>query len=305
MTLALFPEKELPPLNEQIAAVTGLTSRQIRMLRLAESALKEALEPLDAPLEIPLFLAGPEPVTDRPPAITEDFVDLLQSQSGIAVDVSNSAVFPTGRAGGMQALGAAIEYLEQGGGELALLGGIDTYLDLYLLGTLDLEERVLAEGVMDGFAPGEGAGFLLLATDDGCRKHNINPIAAVGMPGIAEEPGHRYSEEPYKGDGLAEAFQLAVNGNAAGPIKTLFGSLNGENFGAKEWGVATMRNQQSLDENYVLEHPADCYGDIGAASAPVLIGLAAIGMREGYVSGPCLAWCSSEYQQRGAAIVTN
>lgn len=52
-----------------------------------------------------------------------------------------------------------------------------------------------------------------------------------------------------------------------------------------------------------VEHPADCYGDTGTAVAPLLIGLAAIGMQKQYIKGPCLIFCSSEKEKRGAVCV--
>ncbi|MCP4486770.1 MAG: hypothetical protein GY820_05540, partial [Gammaproteobacteria bacterium] len=40
-------------------------------------------------------------------------------------------------------------------------------------------------------------------------------------------------------------------------------------------GVATVRNSRYLKEGYQIEHPFDCLGDLGAATAAVLVGLAA------------------------------
>jgi 3-oxoacyl-[acyl-carrier-protein] synthase-1 len=304
MTMALVPDADLPPLAEPLAAAPGLTARQARMLRLAQPAIEEALQALPPGPPPPLFLALPETPPGRPPAVTEAFLDDLAAQSGAAIDLDQSRIFPTGRAGGFQAMAEAIELLAQGSLETVLVGGVDSYLDLYLLGTLDMEDRVLAEGVMDGFAPGEGAAFLLLGSEQTKQAMGLDKAAFLQPPGIASEPGHRYSDQPYKGEGLAEAVDLALTANGHGPIQTVFAGLNGENFGAKEWGVAAMRNQPALDPDFRFEHPADCFGDTGAAVAPLLVGLAAVGLRDGTLSGPCLAWSSSEAEQRAAACMT-
>lgn len=303
MTLALLPEKALPPLDDILARMPGVTSRQARMLRLAAPALRETLQLLGDGEGLPLFLAGPEPLPDRPPPVSEAFLDQLIAQSGVLFDRQASRIFPTGRAGGLQALEAAVDALDQGRRECVLVGGVDSYLDLYLLGTLDMEGRVLAEGVMDGFCPGEGAGFLLLATPEGLAAHGLEPLAFVSPPGLAAEPGHRYSEEPYRGDGLGQAVALAFERGSGEPVRTVFGSLNGENFGAKEWGVAQLRNSAAFAEGFRFEHPADCFGDLGAAFAPVLTGLAALGMKRSYLPAPALVWCSSERELRGAACI--
>ena len=304
MILALVPDEDLPPLAESLVAAPGLTARQARMLRLAQPAIEEALRALPPGPPLPLFLALPEALPGRPPTATEAFLDDLVEQSGAAVDLDQSRIFTTGRAGGFQAMAEAIELLAQGSLDRVLVGGVDSYLDLFLLGALDGEDRILAEGVMDGFAPGEGAAFLVLGSDQARQAVARDKIVFLQPPGIASEPGHRYSEQPYKGEGLAEAVSLALTTNGQGPVQTVFAGLNGENFGAKEWGVAAMRNQPALDPDLRFEHPADCFGDTGAAMAPLLVGLAAVGLRDGTLSGPCLAWSSSEAEQRAAACMT-
>lgn len=304
MTLALLPEDNLPPLNEELAAQPGLTSRQQRMLRLAAPALQEALQAYPLADPIPLFLAGPEILPDRPTAMTETFITQLDIQAQTQLDRSCSRLFPFGRAAGVMALEAALIQLAHGTHDYVLVGGVDSYLDLYLLGTLDMEDRVLANGVMDGFCPGEGAGFLLLCSDQVKQKQSIETLAKIHAPGIADEQGHRYSDQPYKGDGLAQAVSNAIASANTPPIRTVFASLNGENFGAKEWGVALMRNQGAFDEGFMLEHPAEYFGDAGAAVGPLLMGLVAVGLDKGYLNGPALVWGSSEFAQRGAVCVT-
>lgn len=301
MTMALVPEEVLPPLNDEVAQ-KGLTARQMRMLRLATPALQEATQSLEKPEPLPLLLAVPETLKGRALSVPDNFIELLVTQTEVALDPGASKLLRTGRAAGLQALEEAITLLASGAHDRVLVGGIDSYLDLYLLATLDQEDRILADGVMDGFAPGEGAGFLLLAssTAGGARA-----IATVHKPGLADEPGYRYSKQPYQGDGLSDAMRAAINGHDGGPIQTVFGSLNGENLGAKEWGVAASRNQAELADPLRFEHPADCFGDVGAAAGPVLAGIAALGLRAGALPGPALVWCSSEGRQRGAARVTS
>lgn len=304
MTLALLSEEDLPPLNDVVGNSLGLTSRQIRILRIVDSAIKEVLQSLPADAEVPLYLAGPEPLFDRPPALTSDFFDHLINETNVPIDRAASILFPTGRAGGLLALQTAIEFLNQNDAEHVLIGGVDSYLDLALLATLDAEDRVLAEGAMDAFAPGEGCGFILLCSDRIRDKQLPKPSTAVYPPGIALESGHRYSDQPYKGDGLAGAIATAVENVNGLPIKTVFASLNGESYSAKEWGVACTRSSSAFDIDFRLEHPADCFGDIGAACGPVLLGLAGIGIRKGYYQNPALIWCSSEGPQRAAVCVS-
>ncbi|VAW90334.1 hypothetical protein MNBD_GAMMA17-1023, partial [hydrothermal vent metagenome] len=198
---------------------------------------------------------------------------------------------------GFYAIEAAIQLIEQGVAPFVVVGAVDSYLDHFLLKTLDSENRVLAEGIMNGFAPGEGAAFMVIqAATDEC-KIKLHP------PGIAEEAGHRYSTETYQGDGLAEAVTEALSPLAGEQIKTVLAGFNGEHFNAKEWGVSTIRNSQGIASEHEMAHPADSLGDTGAALGLILVQLAVIGLEKGYYKGPVLAWGSSEFAPRGAVCI--
>ena len=294
MILSLVADDALPELEDELKQ-QALTSRQQRMLRLATPAIQQLAEKLDSP--VPLMLCGPEKLPDRHSVVSDKFLKQLMVQSKAPIDLENSYVFPHGRAGGFYALEAAMQLLESGSHSQVMVGGVDSFLDLYLLATLDSENRILAEGVMDAFAPGEAAAFLLLKQADNDSMVKLYP------PGLADEPGHRYSQQPYKGEGLANAVEEALLNVQGASIKTVFASFNGENFNAKEWGVAAIRNQKNLDSDFNIIHPADCYGDIGAATGPVLMALAFIGLQKGYYHKPALVWASSEIQQRAAVYM--
>ena len=179
------------------------------MLRLAAPALAEALEGIAEPGGVAVFLAGPEPLEDRPDPMAGEFLSYLARQAGVDFDLAASRTFPTGRAGGLLALQAAIQALESGQAERVLVGGIDTYLDLYLLGTLDQQSRIQSSQVMDGLIPGEAAAFLLVSDPS---SEGVEPLAGVLALAVADEPGHRGSEEPYRGDGLAERLERRSRG---------------------------------------------------------------------------------------------
>ena len=265
MTMALTPEDALPPLHEELEKVPRLTSRQRRMLRLADKAIAEALAVSKSPISPPLFLAGPEKIPDCPKPIDDSFLTHLHLQAKGGFNLGKSKLFAQGRASGIEVITQAWAALASGGEPFVLVGGVDTYLDLYLLSTLDMHDRILADGVMDGFAPGEGAAFLLLASPQTAEKHALRSLGQLCQPALASEPGHRYSQSPYKGDGLSQAMTSALAALKGEKVNTVFSTMNGENFHAKEWGVANIRNQSSFAEKLVFEHPADCYGDPGAA----------------------------------------
>ena len=303
MKLALLPDDALPKAHKRLARAKRLNIAQTRMLCMAGAALKETLDMSGIENPPPLFLAVSEDLPTVSGRVADNFLDDLFLQSGGDFDNEHSRLFRTGRAGGLIALEAAVVALTQGQHECVLAGGVDSYDNYTVLDALDQEDRLLSDGVMDGFVPGEGAGILLLATEQAVEAYGLSPLGVIGLPGITVESGHRYSEQPYRGDGLAEAFTHAFENCPEHIIQTIFASLNGENFGAKEYGVAVLRNKEHLAADFRLEHPADCFGDIGAAFAPVLTGIACIGMNKGYIEGPVLVYCSSDGEWRGAFCV--
>jgi 3-oxoacyl-[acyl-carrier-protein] synthase-1 len=294
-TLAEVPEDGLPPLHGELEKA-GLTSREARMVRLAEPALRECLAALPAGAPPPpLVVALPEMETTRP-LDEARLLDALATQAG-GFDRTRSEAMFRGRSGGIRALARAFDWLDAGA-PFVVAGGMDSYRDLYVLGTLDLERRVKTSANLDGFIPGEGAGFLLLA-----RRGAPGALASLSGFGAGIESGHLYSEQPYRGDGLAAVFALSLS-NGAGPIGDVYSSMNGENHWAREWGVAFMRSRPKFVEGHGMHHPADCHGDTGAAAGPLMAGLAALGIRGGYRRSPCLVYGSSDRGERAALVVS-
>jgi 3-oxoacyl-[acyl-carrier-protein] synthase I len=298
--LAEVPEDGLPPLHGDLEG-RGLTSREARMLRLAEPALRECLAALPPRAALPpLILALPETETTRP-LDDERVLDVLAVQVDGFQRKSAEAMF-RGRAGGLRAVARAVDWLNAGA-PFVVAGGVDTFRDLYVLGTLDMEGRVKASASLDGFIPGEGAGFLLLASRTGAAAAGLTPLAALSGFALGTESGHLYSDQPYRGDGLSAALATAL-ANGAGPVQEVYSSMNGESHWAKEWGVAFLRARDRFREDHGMHHPADCHGDTGAAAGPLMIALAALGIRDGYRATPTLVYTSSDRGERAAIIVS-
>jgi 3-oxoacyl-[acyl-carrier-protein] synthase-1 len=95
-----------------------------------------------------------------------------------------------------------------------------------------------------------------------------------------------------------------AQGTVDAPIGEVYSSMTGESHWAKEWGVAFLRTKAAFHEGHGMHHPADSFGDTGAASGPLMIGLAALGIRDRYRRSPALAYCSSDRGARAAVVVT-
>ncbi len=304
--MALVPEEAMETLIPEVDR-TPLTARQRRMVRLAAPALREAATAIpEGVARVPLFVGLPEEATGSgQPIASKQMVSLFARQAGIPFDKELSQAVGQGRAAALLALEAAIRLLAQGQVEVVIAGGVDTYLDLKLLAQLDSEKRILGERVADGFVPGEGAAFLVLSTNRHDKSHRKGPGTAILGVASARDPGHRYSDQPARGEGLSRAIAelMAALPRKPGPSRTVFAGFNGESFGAKEWGVAGLRCGEFFAPGLAIEHPADCFGDTGAASAALLMALAAQTLSAGNRSGPALVFASSGREQRACALL--
>jgi 3-oxoacyl-[acyl-carrier-protein] synthase I len=304
-TLAMVPDDALPPLDDEVAKSSGLTSRMMRMLQLAVTPLRAAVAGLPKHAPLPgLVLALPEAETTIP-LDGGVFLQHLGRQGPGLFDVKFSLATHVGRAGGLAAIDQAADTVGSGRAPIMVAGGVDTYRDLFVLGTLDAESRVKSAANLDGFIPGEGAAFLLLATRKSADIFGMAPLFRLSRVSHGFETGHLYSEEVYRGDGLASTIRGLLAGGVDGEaIADVYSSMNGESHWAKEWSVAFLRNKPAFLETLGTYHPADCYGDVGAACGPAMVALAGAGIRQGYRKGPALVYGSSDRGARAATIVT-
>jgi 3-oxoacyl-[acyl-carrier-protein] synthase-1 len=303
ISAAFLDDEHLPRLNDSLTArLQSVTLRHQRMLRLAAQALHEAAPSGDSP--IPLLLTLPEPQPWGDP-IEEPFLEHLAEQARVKLELRQSQVFRQGRAGGLVAVERALELLATGRTTQVLVGAVDTYCDTRLLAVLDAEDRLKVKGLSDGFVPGEGAAFLFLGTVGEAKRQKRTPLARITSAGTGREPGHRYSTKPYLGEGLAQALRVLFERMPpqTSRIRCVYSGLNGESFSTKEWGVAYLRHSQYFETDFRIEHPAEFTGDPGAALGPMMLALAAIGIRKGYRQEPCLVWCSSDREERAAVMI--
>ena len=261
------PDNGLPELAAPLAELP-LQYREARMLRLAHVALEEALAPLQPALgRVPLLLGLPEQHTTLP-IDPQSFITRLNVQLPDRLDVARSVAAPRGRAAALMALREATARLARGDSEFVLVGGVDCLVDLYVLGTLDLQGRIRNEVNSDGFSPSEGAAFLLLSLASTAQTHGLKPLAQVLGCANGQEPGHLYSDDKYLGEGLAATFAtLLAESPPPQPIASVYSSFNGERYWAREYGVARLRQAHAFAPDHRMEHPAECFGDMGSAQA--------------------------------------
>ncbi len=277
--------------QEEIAQrhALGSSACERRLLRLASGPLRE-LRHAAGSRRPRAFIAIPDRLGDAPTLLTE--------LCGILGPVGGFVPVREGRAGGLSAVAAAARAIRNGEAELAIAGGVDSYIDLRTLAELDRERRLRSDANRDGFIPGEAAAFLLL----GMRGAGT-PLALLGADGIGHEPGHLGSPEPYRGDGLSGTLARLFEASPATRVRESWSTMNGESHWAKEWGIAGIRHRQRFVDGHALHHPADCLGDTGAASGAVIAGLAALRLSRRPDIGTMLLLASADHGPRTALLM--
>ena len=89
------------------------------------------------------------------------------------------------------------------------------------------------------------------------------------------------------GEGLSETVRNAVS-NLRPPeerVNDLFCDINGERYRNEEWGFVCLRLSQYFDDPTAYRSPAECWGDMGAASGPLLAMLVCQAYVRGYSQG--------------------
>lgn len=302
VTIASVPEQALDELDTQISDGPEFSALRDRMTRMAIIAAREVCEKLPRKSAVPLLMAV-------------DQQDSANTYAGISQDLemncspwmqkSLSRAFDFGRASGFHALEFAFNYLfDAQEYEYLMLGGVDSYVDERKLANLGNEDRLLSPGSQEGFVPGEAAAFVLLTRNAQLAHALSGQLVAVSLPGIDAEPGHLYSERPYLGEGLHQAVTKAlVHAEPSQGISRIYSSMNGEHHWAKELGVAQLRHRHAFSDNCAVFHPADCWGDLGAATAPALMSLAFMDLADCDPGSTCLVYSSSDDAPRGAVVM--
>ncbi len=303
MKLSLVPDDALEPL----AIGKGghrLSPRQQRIVRLAGPALREMAAKADLTGPVAVFLGLPESGKNEVVPSNPEHLGALSRQADCAIDQAASQLFPLGRAACLVALQAGLRHLAQGRADSVVIGGADTFFEGDLLRRLDREGRILGARSTDGFVPGEGAAFFQIAAGRQVRARSLGPTPTITGVGTAMDAGHRYANQPARGEGLAHALATVASlVQSANPIATVYGSMNGESFDAKQWGVARLRHGRLFSPSARLHHPADSTGDTGAAAGALLVTMAATALARGDRRGPALVWASSDQAERACALL--
>lgn len=247
--------------------------------RLAELALCAASEALEVALPAqhggaPLMLCLA--LRDRhlgPRLDAARLADVIAKALSPRAMLNSVQIFECGHVAGAAAVGAFAAAVESGYDGLGLVLGVDSWLDAEMLEWLDAQALLRVERRLFGFLPGEAAAALVLRR---ARPQRERTLAWLDGWAIAEEESLA-PNQPRLGLALTRAWRTAtdVGADPGRPIDAVYADLNGLPERADELGYATVRIGGRLADGHSLRTPAECFGDVGAASLPLMIALAA------------------------------
>lgn len=267
-----------------------------RLLALCRPAIAACLGAhTERPLDPALILCTAErPEGPKSAAMIERIAALLADEHRIAIPARRRFVVEKAHAGGMIALSRARVLLLEGAARSALVVGVDSLCDPFVLRLNDAARKSKSSRAPEGFVPGEAAAALWLAAEA------RGPLLG----------GWSFSEEPVTPPGHAPshaALREAANDALAqwrgetASIAEVFADLNGDPARALSVAAAMMEALWRHGAMPPLILPAAAVGDVGAATTPLLFALAAHGIK--HAPAPRLVLASSPGSMRGAALL--
>lgn len=276
-----------------------------RMAAMVHASTDEALTSAASITPDGCLLALPESRAGLP----ADLESMLAGMQALHLKLSRDAVrtLPRGHAGGLMALQAAAQWVARGDFQAVLVVGVDSYHDAQTMRSLELHRRLKCSQIRGGFPPGEAAGACLLVRKPVAERAGLQVLAKIRAAATAVEPNPLRGTEPCVGAGLTAAIASATQGLRLPQeeIAMTYCDLNGERFRNEEFAFAQLRTQDAFVDANNYFSPADCWGDVGAASGPLYVALAAASKQRGYARGPLsLLWAGSDSGYRSAVTLS-
>ncbi|HYK91728.1 MAG TPA: beta-ketoacyl synthase N-terminal-like domain-containing protein [Acidobacteriota bacterium] len=294
MVVALAPYLEAHSLlPDRLAELAGPAAMEATSL-LARS---EGQKPL-----IPVFVGLPRVRPGRAKDLGVIAKRVRDDASGAGLRIGKVTMIETGHSAGAMAIQAAWDLVRSGAAEFVLAGGVDSYLEPETLEWLEANDQLHSAGPTNnsyGFIPGEAGSFALLATARAAERQKLSSSTELVIAATTQETKLIKTDAVCLGEGLAALFRALSGVPAMLRADHLYCDMNGEPYRADEFGFATIRSGGIFRDPSSFTTPADCWGDVGAASGPLFLMLADAAIKKGYAPGPILAaFTSSESGER-------
>ncbi len=278
-----------------------------RMAALAEHALAQLVVRLQlrGELSLPLLLALPEVRPGFGPADEQQLERRLARVHG-ALRFHSVRTVSRGHAGALEALHMAAQFVSASAEGICVVGGVESWFEPRTLAWLSRNGQLMRSDARSAFYPGEGACFVVVASQAARRHLGLRSLAILRGTGAATEHAPIKVDRDNLGVGLADAVGQACRGlgSVGGLVDEVYCDINGERYRAEEWGLAILRTHQWFRDPTGYVAPAGQWGDLGAATGTALAMLAIAAWQRGYARGPlAILIAGSEAGRRGAVLL--
>lgn len=283
-----------------------------RFEQLLMPAIEQAMAPLveteRAKVRVALALGLPSARPGLPEALSSDLRGAVTAR--FSGSFSAMALLGVGHASGYLGLHAALRRMSDDAFDACVVAGVESYVSSpETLEWLEEQDQLHGAGPLNnawGLIPGEAAGAALIVTERVLPRLRCEPLGRVLSVGRAIEMNRIKTQTVCIGEGLTAAFREGLEGLPDGArVTDVYCDMNGEPYRADEFGFATLRTKEAFESASDFVAPADCWGDVSAASAPLALLLAAAAGKKAYSKGPLsFLWASSETGERGSALLS-
>ncbi len=192
----------------------------------------------------------------------------------------------TGNTGVAELIEAAARDLSAGAVELAVVGGVDSWIDSSSLRWLQQRARLKSPTMPAGLAPGEAAGFLLMETVPRAQSREAKILAVLQSTILDREDKSHLAGKISLGETLALVLARTAPFADWSPESPpwLIVDQNGESYRAQEWGCALTQLIEDHPgfQNPLVWYPVVSVGDTGAAAGVVQTSMALQAFDRGY-----------------------
>ena len=159
----------------------------------------------------------------------------------------------------------------------------------HLLEWLEESDQLHGAGALNnawGFIPGEAAGAAMLLGRAARLRLEIPALGRVLSVGTGAEQNRIKTETVCTGEGLTAAFRQALTALPSdAQVTDVYCDMNGEPYRADELCFACLRTKAAFGSASDFIAPADCWGDVAAASISLAMILSSIAGAKSYANG--------------------
>ncbi len=258
----------------------------------------------DSPLmeNTSLFIALPENYREK--TDKEKYEQyILDNPDKFQFKTGKITTFTEGHTGMITALSQAVEFINSGLSERAIIVGVDSLIGFDDLSMFNKEKRLKTELNSDGFIPGEAASAILIEKTTTAEKRKAEICAVIEIISTGHEDDHVLSGNYATGSALSKVISAMLPEKEEYELNpsAIISDLNGELYRFEEWSMVLPKVMNKISGEKEMIYPARNIGDTGAASAGVSICVAVRVMEK--KEGDVMVLASSDSGARGAVYL--